>query len=203
MVLNKHFIRSTAILFLLVFAVYSRPVCADPQPDEYTYATPVNNIPGLGNFAQVSDELYRGEQPTAEGFAQLKKMGIKTIINLRASYPDAKFIKGLGFYYLYIPMEANNVGDNEAIAFLKAVSDKDFAPFFVHCQHGADRTGTMVGVYRMTVQGWPKEKVQGELSRFGFHEIFFNLRRYLRKVDPKALQNKVDLAPEPEFEYIP
>ena len=151
----------------------------------------------------VSDELYRGEQPTAKGFALLKKMGIKTIINLRAFHSDKDLIKNQGFYYLEIPMEANFVGDKEAVAFLKAMENKKYAPFFVHCQHGADRTGTMVGVYRMTVQGWPREKVQGELSRFGFHETFSNLRKYLWNVDLSVLESEIKSAPQPEFEHIP
>jgi protein tyrosine/serine phosphatase len=183
--------------------VYIQPVTAAPEQATYTYATPVKDIPGLGNFAKVSDELYRGEQPTAKGFARLKKMGIKTIINLRAFHSDKDLIKGQGFYYLEIPMEANDIGDKESVAFLKAVGDKKYAPFFVHCQRGADRTGTMVGVYRMKVQGWPRQKVQGELSRFGFSETFSNLRKYLRSVSLSVLESEVQSAPQPEFEHIP
>ena len=40
-------------------------------------------LPGLPNLHKVSDDLYRGAQPTAEGMRQLKKIGIKTVVNLR------------------------------------------------------------------------------------------------------------------------
>jgi protein tyrosine/serine phosphatase len=200
---NKNIIKSFVIVLLLAAVTYIQPATAAPEQATYTYATPAKDIPGLGNFAKVSDELYRGEQPTAEGFARLKKMGIKTIINLRAFHSDKNLIKGQGFYYLEIPMEANNIGDKESIAFLKAIADKKYAPFFVHCQRGADRTGTMVGLYRMTVQRWPREKVQGELSRFGFSETFSNLRKYLRNVNLSVLESEIKSAPQPEFAHIP
>ena len=182
---------------------YPQSVWAEPQPNTYTYATPDNSIPGLKNFAKISDELYVGAQPTAEGFAQLKKMGIKTIINIRAWHSDKKLIKGQGLYYVHLPTLPIRVGDMEAAAFLKTVAHKEYAPFFVHCHLGADRTLVMTGMYRITVQGWPKELVQGELERFGFHEIFFNLRRYLKKVDLQALKNRINSSREPKFEYIP
>lgn len=201
--MSKYFFKFTVFLISLVLVAYTQTVWADSETSTYTYATPDNSIPGLENFAKISDELYIGAQPTAEGFAQLKKMGIKTIINLRAWHSDKKMIKGQGLYYVNLPTLPIRVGDTEVAAFLKVVAHKEYAPFFVHCHLGADRTLVMTGIYRITVQGWPKEKVQGELKRFGFHEIFFNLRRYLRNVDLQALKIKIDSIWEPKFEYIP
>ena len=37
--------------------------------------------PGLSNFYQVTTNLYRGAQPTAQGMAELKAMGVKTVLN--------------------------------------------------------------------------------------------------------------------------
>src|SRR3977135_4498326 len=44
--------------------------------------------PGLPNLHQVTTNLYRGAQPTAKGMAELKAMGIKTVIDLRAYHSD-------------------------------------------------------------------------------------------------------------------
>jgi hypothetical protein len=38
---------------------------------------------GVPNFHQVSERIYRGAQPTTEGFQELAKMGIKTVVDLR------------------------------------------------------------------------------------------------------------------------
>src|ERR1700693_4973072 len=44
--------------------------------------------PGLPNLHQGTTNLYRGAQPTSQGVAELKAMGIKTVINLRAFHSD-------------------------------------------------------------------------------------------------------------------
>jgi len=163
---------------------------------------PRNDLPGLSNFAKVSDDVYRGAQPAPAGFAELKKIGIKTIVSLRANHSDEQWLKGSGFYYISIPMEANSIGDKQAIAFLKVITDPRYKPCFVHCQHGADRTGTMIALYRMYVQGWPRQEALGELSVYNFHEYFQNLRRYLKKVDLQILRQKVKAAPAPVYEFI-
>src|SRR5689334_9384351 len=38
---------------------------------------------GIGNFGRISEHLYRGAQPDAEGMKSLKKLGVKLIVNLR------------------------------------------------------------------------------------------------------------------------
>ena len=52
--------------------------------------------PGLPNLHKVSDDLYRGAQPTAEGIKQLQALGIKTIINLRSSDTDRDLLSRRG-----------------------------------------------------------------------------------------------------------
>ena len=37
----------------------------------------------IENFGQVNENYYRGSQPFADDFAQLKRFGIKTVIDLR------------------------------------------------------------------------------------------------------------------------
>jgi len=46
------------------------------------WAQPIEK-PGLPNLHRVAPCLYRGAQPTAQGMAELKKMGVKTVVNLR------------------------------------------------------------------------------------------------------------------------
>ena len=46
------------------------------------WAVPVQ-IDGVPNLHRITDHLYRSEQPTADGFRNLEKLGIRTVINLR------------------------------------------------------------------------------------------------------------------------
>jgi len=148
--------------------------------------------PGLPNLYRVSGDLYRGAQPTAEGFRQLKAMGVKTIINLRAFYDDREEIAGTGLAYEEIPMNPWHAEDEDAIRFLNLVADRSRAPFFVHCYYGADRTGMLCAVYRIVIQGWTKDEAIAEMTQggFGFHAIWENLVDYLRKLDVEKLKRQ-------------
>ncbi|MHC4638501.1 MAG: fused DSP-PTPase phosphatase/NAD kinase-like protein [Planctomycetota bacterium] len=152
-------------------------------------------LPGLGNCYKVSENLYRGAQPTREGFRQLKALGIKTVINLRSFHSDRDDISGIGLAYEHIYMKAWHAEAKEIIRFLKIVTDPNKTPVFVHCQHGADRTGTMCAIYRIAVEGWPKEKAIEEMTEgpYGFHEIWSNLINYITNLDVEQIKASAGL----------
>lgn len=190
----KRFGLSAYILPLMLILAGVLPAQTDTQSVEnssFTAAEPLKprgDIKGLSNFAKVTDALYRGAQPTKEGFAELKKLGVKTIINLRAKHSDEELIKGLDLNYFSIPINTWNLDNKHTARFLSIVMDKSNQPVFVHCQHGSDRTGTMVAVYRVYAQKWKAEDAIKELPVFGFHKIWVNLKKYLRSLDIKKLE---------------
>ncbi len=161
--------------------------------------TPRNDLAGLSNFAQVSPGLYRGAQPTSGGFATLKSMGIKTIVNLRADHDDTKLLAGTGLRYVHIPCRAWYPQEADVVAFLKLMQNAENLPVFVHCEHGADRTGMMVAAYRMVEQGWTAKEAMVELPRFGFHTVWQTIRWYLGGLDPEAMRKKIAAAREPKI----
>lgn len=150
---------------------------------------------GLPNFRKVSQDLYRGAQPTAAGVRQLKDMGIKTIINLRSFHSDKDEIGDVEIGYEHINMEAWHPEEEEIVRFLKIVTDKQKSPVFVHCQYGADRTGLICAIYRVAVCGWPKESAVDEMvyGGFGFHPVWKNLRDYLMNLDIEKVKDKASI----------
>jgi hypothetical protein len=74
-----------------------------PRPEKW--ATPLK-LPGLPNLHKVSDDLYRGAQPTADGMRELKKLGVKTVVNLRTARSDKDELGDTGLAYEEIPMTA-------------------------------------------------------------------------------------------------
>lgn len=153
-----------------------------------SWAAPVPTR-GLPNLHQVSDQLFRGAQPSATGFRKLKAMGVRTVVNLRSFHSDRGAIGDTGLAYEHIYMKAWHPEDKEVVRFLQIVTDPRRTPVFVHCQHGADRTGLMCAVYRMVVCGWAYEQAAREMQDggFGFHGIWANLTRYLRRLDLDAI----------------
>lgn len=175
--------------------------CVVPQPpstqafDTSRWAVPIER-PGLPNLHQISEDVYRGAQPTAEGFRELYHMGIKTLVNLRTFHSDLDELGDLPLTYREIPMMAWHPEQEDVVEFLRLVTDPGQVPVFVHCQHGADRTGVIVASYRVFVQGWSKDEAIAEMMEggFGFHGIWINLPRFLRTLDTDTIRDKIGLS---------
>ena len=144
---------------------------------------------GVGNFHRVSPILYRGDQPTKEGFENLAKMGIKMVISLRQYHGDSKYIDDLPLKYRRIRFNAWSPDDEDVAEFLRLISDPANHPVFLHCKHGADRTGMMCAIYRVQFDGWTRSQAVEEWTKggFGFHSMFQNLLKYFRELDIKSL----------------
>jgi len=173
----------------------SQPKKSDTPVRPATWAVAIEGKKGLPNFFKVSEVLYRSAQPDEEGFAELKAMGIKTVVDLRTLHSDEEECKKFGLGYASIPMQAWE-GDNEdVVQFLKIVSDPARQPMLVHCQHGADRTGTACAVYRIAVEGWSKEDAIKEMTEggYGFHSMWDNLIKYIREMDVDAIKKRAGI----------
>lgn len=164
------------------------------NPASNRWAEPLT-CAGLPNLHKVSDDLYRGAQPTAEGIKQLQAMGIKTVINLRSSDTDRDILNAAGPAGEHIPMVAWHARDDDVVRFLQIVTDESRLPAFVHCRRGADRTGLMVAVYRIVVQGWDKEQALVEMTQggFRFYSGWQNLARYIEDLDVDAIRQRAGI----------
>jgi protein tyrosine phosphatase (PTP) superfamily phosphohydrolase (DUF442 family) len=165
-------------------------------------ASPRHDIPGLPNYAKVSPALSRSGQPDAEGFRWLKERGVRTVVNLRGFHSDRDEMKGSGLRYAHIRFHTWHAEDEDIVKFLKVLKDPLNRPVHVHCLHGSDRTGTVVAVYRMIEQGWRFEDAAAELPRFGFHTVWANLKRYLKRYEPAVLAGKMRLADSPDIDVV-
>jgi protein tyrosine/serine phosphatase len=159
-----------------------------------TWAQPIA-LPGVPNLHRVSETLYRGAQPTAEGMAQLHRLGIRTVVNLRSLHSDRDEIGALPLECEHIAMKTWKAEDDEVVRFLRIATDPSRGPVFVHCQRGADRTGAMCAIYRIVVQGWTKERAIAEMTQggFGFYEGWQNLIDYVRQLDVERIKAQAGL----------
>ncbi len=163
------------------------------------WATPLE-APGLTNAYKVTAGLYRGAQPTTEGMQTLKRMGVKTVLNLRTLHSDRDEIGDTGLAYEHIRFNPLNPEKGEIVRALQILTDKSRQPVFVHCAHGADRTGTVCAFYRMGVQGWSKAEAVEEMTEggYGFHRIYQNLLEYIREIDLSVIRQRAEIAAPPE-----
>jgi len=170
---------------------------AEQVPEKWADKVELKGCPNLNN---VSDILYRGTQPEKAGFGELEKMGIKTVICLRKWHNDKKFIKDTKLNYVEIPMNAWKPTNEDVVKFLKTATDQNAQPVFVHCLHGADRTGTMTAIYRIVVEGWTKEDAIKEMRQggFGYHEVWKMLPEFIRKLNVEEIKKQLTESNTPQ-----
>ena len=175
------------ILLMLIIVIWNYEPCAANR--HVHWAQPIA-IDGVPNLHKVSDDLYRSAQPTAEGMRNLKKMGIETIVNLRSFHSDKDEIGQTGLGYEHIYMKAWHPEEEDIVRFLQIVTNKKRTPVLIHCQHGADRTGTMCAVYRIAIQGWTKKEALEEMTKggFGFHGVWKNLTHWINDLDIEKIR---------------
>lgn len=163
------------------------------EPDRSSqWAVPMP-LPGAGNFYKINDHLYRSEQPSRQGMKNLEKMGIKTIINLRPFHSDKSRLKGTKLSVEDIDVKTWHIEDEDVIKVLKFIRKKENGPFLIHCQHGADRTGLMIAMYRIVEQGWSKDEAVKEMVEggYGFHPIWSNIIDYINNVNIEKITSEV------------
>lgn len=180
-------------LFLFLLISISVGVGAqEERPAEW--ARPIA-LEGVPNLYKVSDGLYRSAQPSAKGMENLKKIGIKTIVNLRSFHSDRDEIGNTGLAYEHIYMKAWHPEEKEIVRFLQIVTGPERTPVLVHCQHGSDRTGTMCAVYRIAVQEWAKKEALREMvdGGYGFHEVWANLKTWINGLDIERIRKEAGI----------
>jgi protein tyrosine/serine phosphatase len=158
-------------------------------PRPANWAEPLS-LEGVPNFFRITPNLYRSEQPTALGFRNLEKLGIRTVINLRWFNNDDKEAAGTHLRTERVKILTWDIGDQDVVAVMRLLKDPANGPFLIHCQHGADRTGLMSAMYRVLDQGWTAEDAIAELKGggYGYHSMWSNILRYVRSADVAKLR---------------
>jgi tyrosine-protein phosphatase SIW14 len=138
------------------------------------------SAPGIRNFDEVNEHLYRGGQPTNAGFAYLAKVGVKTIVDLREpgerSKAEERTVTALGMHYVNVPMTGLTApSDAQSAKILGLLEDGSSGPVFVHCWRGADRTGAVIAAYHIDHDNWNNARALQDAKAHGMR--FFQIPR--------------------------
>jgi hypothetical protein len=152
-------------------------------------------LAGVPNCYQVTTNLYRGAQPTANGMAKLQALGVRFVVSLRMLRSDRHELRGIALKSLNLGMVPWHPNASDVVKFLKAATDTNNLPVFVHCQYGADRTGLMCAMYRIVVCDWTKQQAIAEMRNggFNFSGNWKNLAAFVEKADVADLKRRIGL----------
>lgn len=170
----------------------------------------------ITNFGQVAPGIYRGGRLTDEGQMRLlKRSGVKTVLNLQGGDLNSVygpliplFEKGerlevrkeektwadrAQMLWFNLPLNSlSAVSPSQAAKIRQAVAmiqDPRLQPVYVHCEHGIDRTGLIVALYRIKIQRWTVAQAYTEMEANGrnfIHQWFTSpLDDFLRQETTK------------------
>jgi protein tyrosine/serine phosphatase len=173
---------SFVFLFSFLFALCAaRSVADSPLPGEARFSERIFGLKGLTNVGRVAPHIYRGAQPLPEGYATLKKMGIRTVINLRTTSSEKRAVEAAGMKSVEVPLSVlKDINLKSVNAILEIMKDPANQPVFLHCRQGQDRTGVVVAAYRMREDGWSFADAEAEMQSFGFNDIWRELKEFIR-----------------------
>lgn len=160
----------------------------------------------IPNLIQVSERLFRGGQPNKEGLQTLcEKHQVSTVVNLRVTDTNKPLLEGLSIQSRCVyfdpdtgkhdPVVARETARKAAIEFLKIMKDPNAGVVYLHCYYGKERTGTLVAIERMVLEGWSAEQAIAELrSDPGFHEARHpQLVEFIRNFDIEAAKSELKI----------
>ena len=146
---------------------------------------------GVPNFGRLKPNLLRGGQPSSDGFAALRAVGVTTVISFTLGDEGAKLegaeVARLGMDFVALPWSTQEVPEPDQIrTFLTYLRDHPDRRVFVHCKAGSDRTGVMIALSRISIDGWPAQQAVDEMNAFHYHFLFLpHLQRFVERFQPQ------------------
>ena len=178
---------------LLVVAVMALACVAMPCPTDTVdpFARCTNGVPNLrAVVAPGRPIVYRGGQPTAEGWRYLQnELHVTDVVKLNGpvesnDQAEDQPARDLGLRVAVHTMPPVDYGWDlrtpgqlregptlrqaaEAVAAIARAT----GPVYVHCSHGRDRTGLIVGLYRVFVDHVDPALARAEMASAGYRPI--------------------------------
>jgi hypothetical protein len=193
-----------ALIVVLILSVrcVKREQCPEQTGDVHNLCT--SGVPNFelvrGTDTEAGHAVYRGGQPTEGGWEYLRSIGINTVVKLNDAQAESwgqgedEPARRLGMKVVVTSIPPRDYGidlrsvpqpfeklpeDTVALAVATLASP---GKVFVHCTHGRDRTGLVVGLFRYFVQQWPASDAYQEMKREGFRPINANLFIFWEKM---------------------
>lgn len=157
-----------------------------------TACSPMAYTHGVPNLSQVDANIWRsGQITTLEGWDYIHQLAAGRrvhVIKLNFDHEGSDALaSAMGFDVNYMPIQPEGDQDwwddlksvfkhpdelmvDAALMLLstaKALGATDF--YLVHCTHGQDRTGYVIGRHRVQNDGWTKDAAYAEMLAHHFH----------------------------------
>lgn len=190
----RHAVRYAAypvLTSLLLTACMSTPPLPDQQRPQH-WGTVINSS---HNFHQISQNVFRSEQPNAQLLPDLEQYEIQTIINLRRRDRDHAMLASSSYNLVHIPIDTWSIDREDLLKVMREIqiAKRNHQRVLIHCYHGSDRTGASIAMYRIIFEQWSIEDALNEMKYggYGFHPIWINIENLFRPEHIKWIREQL------------
>ena len=150
----------------------------------------------LPNLIHVHDRVFSGGLPSGnEAFAELSRMGVKTIISVDGMTPDVATASKYGLRYVHLPHGYNGISDRRIKELAKAVRELD-GPIYIHCHHGRHRSPAAASVACVSAGMIPPNQAISVLKLAGTNPNYRGLFQAAEEAKPMDAQELDQLVVE-------
>jgi len=171
---------SPAFVLAILLHFSSAPFQHSAFPASAASSSPISfaqkvSVTGVPNMGKISDHLFRGAQPDISNLAELRNLGITTIVDLRSESFHTRDLEraraeSLGMRFVSIPVAGfSNPTSAQVAQFFSLLRQTPPENVFIHCHFGEDRTGVFIAAYRIAFEKWSADQALSEMDAFGFH----------------------------------
>ncbi len=121
------------------------------------------------NMDEIAPGVWRSNQPTHARFIEIKAMGIRSVLNLRGTAEQPRFLfekescEALGLTLVSVMLHARKPPAKDQVLKLFEAFRTLERPFLMHCKSGADRAGFASALY-LLAQGATVAQARRHLS---------------------------------------
>jgi uncharacterized protein (TIGR01244 family) len=122
------------------------------------------------NYSVLAPGVAAAGPPPAPLIEQLKELGFRTVVNLRAATEpgvaeEKAAVESQGLRYVHVPVTAASFSLEDAKAVAQVLDDAEAAPVLLHCST-SNRVGGVWGVVQ-TLKGKTPEEAEAEARKAG------------------------------------
>ena len=134
----------------------------------------------IHNYHHVDDIVSRGAKPSEKQVKELAKNGFKHIISFCTNYDPQKGYLGMpeeakwadknGIKFHWFPFNAKKNPSKKQVKDFFDITDNariNNEKVFIHCRHGADRTGVFSAIYKIRNYHANLESIYKEMFKYG------------------------------------
>jgi protein tyrosine phosphatase (PTP) superfamily phosphohydrolase (DUF442 family) len=158
--------RFAALVSLLLAAASTRAAEGTGSTSTNAVATPVPST-HVHQLFRATTNVFSGNSPESDAaFAEIARLGVKTIISVDGGRPDVELARKHGLRYIHLPIGYDGVPARRVAELVKAAQSSP-GPLYIHCHHGKHRGPAAVAVICEATAGWTTNQAVTWLKEAG------------------------------------